>query len=121
MASVWSGRHGMEGKSRPVVAWLGAVGSKRMTTYHWTPGARFKADAQKVGTALAKLSEKHDARLTARIVVDAARPKNSVLHTCFEWDDVRAAELFREEQARKVLHSIRAVNAETGDDTPMRC
>lgn len=33
----------------------------------------------------------------------------SPLHPCFEWDDVRAAELFREDQARHVLSSIRVV------------
>lgn len=78
----------------------------------WKSGARLKADAQSVGVALERLQKKHADALTPRIVVDAARPKGSQLHACFEWDDVRASELYREQQARHVLGSIRVVIVE---------
>lgn len=48
-------------------------------------------------------------RVVSESVVDAARPDESPLHPCFEWDDVRAAELFREDQARHVISSVRVV------------
>ena len=92
-----------------------------MTTYHWTPGARFRAKAQAVGETLQELAAKYDDRLTPRVVVDAARPETSPLHPCFEWDDVRAAELFREGQARLVLRSIRVVSEDADTREPQPC
>lgn len=80
-----------------------------MAEYIWTAGARIKAKAQIVGQELEQLQDDHGGRLTARIVVEAARPVDAPLHPVFEWDDLRAAELYREDQARHVLHSIRLV------------
>ena len=59
------------------------------------------------------MQQAHDGRLTPRVVVDAARAPTSALHPCFEWDDLRAAQLHREHQARHVLASIRLVPART--------
>jgi len=80
-----------------------------MADYIWTNGAHVKADAQIVGVALEQLQQDNGGMLVARVVVDAARPTDSPLHSCFEWDDLRAAELFREDQARHVLACIRIV------------
>ena len=44
--------------------------------------------------------------MTATAVVDAARPSGSQLHRYFEWDDIKAAESWRHEQARHLLRSI---------------
>ena len=52
-------------------------------------------------------------RLTPRQVVDDARDPAAVLHACFEWDDVRAAELHREQQARHVIASLRVITPTT--------
>jgi len=52
---------------------------------------------------LQRIAAKHDGTLTPRIVVDEARPKNSVLHSEFDWDDTHAAEEWRVEQARRLL------------------
>lgn len=87
------------------------------TTYRWAPGARVKGKAQIVGEALADLQSEHDNRLTPRLVVDAARNIASPLHESFEWDDLRAAELHREQQARTIIASIRVVKAAQGTDT----
>lgn len=78
-------------------------------TYSFRSGSHVKGDPQAVGEALDALQEENGQRVTARIVVDAARPDESPLHPCFEWDDVRAAELYREEQARDVIASVRVV------------
>lgn len=78
-----------------------------MTAYKWRSGTRIKADAQAVGEQLYELQRLNDSRLTPRMVVDEARPVDSPLHPCFEWDETRAAELYREGQARQVISSIR--------------
>lgn len=72
--------------------------------------------------------------LTARLVVDAARPTQSPLHGRFEWDDDVAGDLYRLEQARGLIRSVklrygdesdlpshhvrRFVNVAYRDDTP---
>lgn len=58
-------------------------------------------------------------RLTPAIVVDEARPEEHPLHSHFEWNDAVAAEAHRQEQARRLIRSVRVVrqNAD-GDDEP---
>lgn len=43
---------------------------------------------------------------TPEDVVNAARPKASPLHEYFEWNDSRAAELYRINQARKIIQCV---------------
>ena len=66
-----------------------------------------------VGHRLAQLDRASDRRLTPRQVVDDARDPAAVLHACFEWDDVRAAELHREHQARHVIANLRVITQTT--------
>lgn len=70
--------------------------------YEWKTGSRIKANAQKVGEELEKIPVK-----TAEKVVEAAsKRKNSELHKCFTWDDSKAAQEYRLEQARLVLRAV---------------
>ncbi len=66
-----------------------------------------KADPQKIGRALAKIAEANAGRLTPGAVVEAARSPNSALHRHFEWDDRKAAEAYRRDQAREIIAVIR--------------
>ena len=68
----------------------------------WRDGARFTADAEKVGSELDSLG----AELTPEKVVQAAKKKSAELHKCFTWDDSEAAKEYRLSQARVVLCSI---------------
>lgn len=67
--------------------------------------------------------------LTPRLVVDAARPTDSPLHSHFEWDDTLAAEKWRLDQAGQLLRvtfkpdptqptHLRAFVAIKGEDSP---
>lgn len=67
-----------------------------------------KANAQKIGEALAKIAETAGGQLTPSAVVEAARKSSNVLHKHFEWDDTKAAQQWRVEQARSVIQCIHA-------------
>lgn len=67
-----------------------------------------KADAQKIGEALAKVAAKGGGSLTPTAVVETARNPRNVLHKHFEWDDSKAAQQWRVEQARSVIQCIHA-------------
>jgi hypothetical protein len=54
--------------------------------------------------------------IVAADVVRVARPESSPIHRDFEWDDTRAAELYREEQARRIIRYIHVESA-TGEPT----
>jgi hypothetical protein len=48
-------------------------------------------------------------RITPALVLEAARSPASPLHACFEWDDAKAAEAFRIDQARELIRKVRVV------------
>jgi hypothetical protein len=56
---------------------------------------------------LTRLSVENHGRLTPDNVVDAAQDEASPLHRCFEWDNDAAAHMFRVEQARHLIRSVR--------------
>lgn len=74
-----------------------------------------KANAQRIGEALAVVTEKNKGHLTPIAVVEAARDRKSVLHRHFEWDDKIAAEKHRAAQARDLIRSIHVENADSED------
>lgn len=61
-----------------------------------------KRDA--VSRELKKL-EKQDG-LTAPVIVDSARSPGSPLHEFFEWDDEKASDHYRLQQARELIRSV---------------
>lgn len=60
------------------------------------------ADAQKVAEEIAQIGKE----VTTDEIVDAARDERSELHKCFEWDDAKAAELYRKRQAGYIIHHL---------------
>ncbi len=67
-----------------------------------------KEEAQIIGTELEKLSNNKPGLTAADIVQAASKPK-SPLHSHFEWDDVRAAQLWRESEARSLVRTISVI------------
>lgn len=90
-----------------------------MTTYRWKAGRSKGGDVQKIGQQLQSLVDRHGDRLTAPMVVDAARPKTAPLHSMFEWNDDKAAEMYRRWQARDLMSTIEVVVTEGEPPTPM--
>jgi len=58
--------------------------------------------------------KKINGELSPQLVLKSARPKNSVLHECFEWDNAKAAQKYRLQQASYLLRAIEIVYI--GDD-----
>lgn len=58
-----------------------------------------------LATVLNGIYHKHRA-LTPQLVVDYARPVDSPLHDRFEWDDAKAGEAYRKQQARTLIKSV---------------
>lgn len=74
--------------------------------YQWKTGCRVSGDAQVIGERLETISIRNGGALTPASVVEDAESDDSPLHECFEWDDTRAAGLYRDEQARHLIRHI---------------
>ena len=75
--------------------------------YKWNsrPGFDFKGDAQTIGEHLEELATPSGS-ITPEAVVNDARNPASPLHENFEWDDMEAAEPWREHTARNLIGSL---------------
>lgn len=80
-------------------------------SYEWRVGKVVPVDAEVAGAALEEMAEEHEF-LTARIVVDESTPAQAPLHPAFEWDDARAADSWRLEQASYILRSLVVVSVQ---------
>lgn len=76
-------------------------------------------DAEKAFNALEEVRQRNDGDLTDDTIIEAARPKNHVLHKWFEWDDTKAANEHRRTQARQLVRSFVVTYAES-KETPVR-
>lgn len=90
--------------------------------YRWNANtSRPGIDAQTVGEELERIRVYNNGRLEPSLVVDAARPPDAALHDAFEWDDAKAAEAHRADQARYIIRHIEVViDKAEGDPTPVR-
>lgn len=90
--------------------------------YRAVAGARLSdRDAATIGPALEALAREHDDQLDAETVVEQARSRQSPLHSYFEWDTRRAADLYRLEQARYLLRHIEVkIDTREGEGTWVR-
>lgn len=75
--------------------------------YKWSVPV-YSVDAQIAGAELEKIAEKRGA-LKPAYVVEESRDEAAVLHNCFEWDDVNAADKYRRRQAQDLIRNIVAV------------
>lgn len=80
--------------------------------YKWK-GRKYSVSADIVGKEVEKLEKKYG-EVTARNFVEAARPEESPLHKLLEWDDTKAAEAWRIQQAGTIICCL---NIEC-EDTP---
>lgn len=72
-------------------------------------------DAVKAYELIEKLRVKNDGSLTDDAIVNAAKPKNNLLHQFFEWDDSVASVEYRRMQARQLIRSFEVTYKDTPD------
>ena len=75
-------------------------------------------DPQKIGEELEKIAAGNGGMLKPEAVVEAAKSKKNALHVHFEWDNERAANAFRIQQARHLIRSISVEDVETEEEAP---
>lgn len=79
-----------------------------MAVYVYRPGFGFRVDPNVTGKELERIRKKYN-QLAPRHVVAEAEPETAPLHDCFEWDDAKAANSFREVVARNLIRSVQIV------------
>ncbi|WCM88820.1 hypothetical protein [Acidovorax sp. NCPPB 3576] len=89
------------------------------TVYQFKAGAHISGDAQAVGERLDQIRSKANGLTPESVVADAAQP-SSVLHPHFEWDDSKAAERYRLDQAGHLIRSVTVVFEEPEASAPPR-
>ena len=63
---------------------------------------------------------KENGEITPQAVVDASRNEGAALHSCFEWDDAKAAEGYRRHQAGNMIRCLVTTVIQDGDNEPVQ-
>lgn len=87
-------------------------------TIEWSDGLGKKlyqfVNPRKVYDEICEIGE----RATPQQIVDRARDENSELHKCFTWDDTKAAEKWRKEEAHQLRHFLVVKRNDAPADAP---
>lgn len=75
--------------------------------YEARKGSPFKKEyAQMYGERLEHIASKNKGKITPRLVVNDAKSSSSPFHNYFEWNDRKASEQYRLQQARDLVNHI---------------
>lgn len=86
------------------------------TVYKWKGFVSFGVAAQVAGEELERIRRKYDGRLVQEDIVREAEKVRSPLHKAFEWNNEKAAHLYRLNQAGDLIRNIVVVNVGKGGD-----
>ena len=78
-------------------------------TYQWKVPGIIPVDAQTAGNELQRIYER-DGVIEPETVVAESRTPSAPLHSCFEWDDEKAANKYRITQAQNIIRAIVVVD-----------
>lgn len=76
--------------------------------WQFCDGRSWPVDAMVAGDELERIREANGGLRPEGVVAAATNP-SSPLHPCFEWDDTRAGDLYRRQQAASLIRSIRVL------------
>lgn len=85
--------------------------------YSWS-GPERAVEAWKVAEHIKHLESQYG-EVTSKIFLESARDESSEMHNLFEWDDTKAAEQWRVQQASVIISSIR-VNVVEEEKEPIK-
>ena len=85
-------------------------------TYRWKVPGIMPVDAQTAGNELQRIYER-DGVIEPETVVAESQTPSAPLHSCFEWDDAKAAHKYRITQAQTIIRSIVVVEEATQPET----
>jgi hypothetical protein len=96
--------------TRRCAVWQGGAGTEKqkqtMSNYKFiTPGLWGDVTADEAVVELERIREKYGT-LKPEMVVEESKPEGALLHKCFQWDDTKAADMWRKEQARQLIKNI---------------
>ena len=74
-------------------------------TYQWKVQGIMPVDAQTAGNELQRIYERDGVIEPETVVLESQTP-SAPLHSCFEWDDEKAAHKYRITQAQTIIRSI---------------
>ena len=77
----------------------------------------YKISAQSAGEFIQNLADEHG-EVTPELLLESARPEDSILHSCYEWDDAKAAEKYRLNQSKMIISNLIVVSADNGQEMP---
>ena len=86
--------------------------------YAWKEGVRFKSDPNVTGALLETIRDKFG-EVTPELVLKEARHKDSVIHNDFQWDNQKAATLYRLDTARRIIRHLRVVSDGEATNEPV--
>ena len=81
---------------------------KPKRNYEWGEGWSPKMDANIVGGVVEQIEDEYGS-VTKERLLEVSRPNDSVTHSLFEWDDPKAAEMYRLDQAKHIIGALRVV------------
>ncbi len=73
--------------------------------YQWKIPSLYTVSAEAAGAELDRIYEKNG-ELKPADVVEESRPETAPLHPIFEWDDKKAADKYRNEQAKHLMCAL---------------
>lgn len=96
--------------------------TKKRALYSFRDGSRLDSDkAPVVGHCLEQIQKRTGRRgIKPSEVIDEAKEPSSPLHEFFEWDNTKAAEAYRVEQARHLLAAITVEYEDVNESRPVR-
>lgn len=87
-----------------------------MNKYEWKLKSLAKGIDPDVAVAELERIENSFGSLSPEIILNASREKDAPLHSLFEWDDTKAAEHYRLQQARTILNNIQIRTIINGEE-----
>ncbi len=94
------------------------MSATRTTAYEWVKTRGYKIDAQLVGETVERIARDSGGLAPPRALWLEATPDEHPLHRMFEWDNARAADGYRDDQARRIISSLRVLGPEEDDTAP---